>query len=177
LPLEQRYVRCAQTHVIERDVELKLVVCMMTSRMSSHLVQAKRLSIDTFKWAQGWQEFEIESWNTEHCRCESLFLPLSIQIDGFSAIVSARAFTTSQSAKAHLNSLSAHFWYCICRHWPPFFIPPHFGRSLLRNAQFGDMLGTPGHSKKRWMLFAVVGQRLQVIIRHHKYIYCHWHLY
>ncbi|KIK33428.1 hypothetical protein CY34DRAFT_49613, partial [Suillus luteus UH-Slu-Lm8-n1] len=86
LPLEQRYVRCAETHVIERGVELKLVVCM-TSRMSSHLVQAKRLSIDTsFKRAQGWQEFEIESWDTEHCR----------------SVVSARAFTTSQSAKAHL---------------------------------------------------------------------------
>jgi hypothetical protein len=102
LPLEQRYVRCAETHVIEHGVELKLVVCM-TSRMSSHLVQAKRLSIDTsFKRAQGWQEFEIESWDTEHCRCESLFVPSSIQIDGFSAVVSARAFTTSQSAKAHL---------------------------------------------------------------------------
>ncbi|KAG2137941.1 hypothetical protein DEU56DRAFT_736613 [Suillus clintonianus] len=86
LPLEQRYVRCAETHVIERGVELKLVVCM-TSRMSSHLVQAKRLSIDTsFKRAQGWQEFEVESWDSKHCR----------------SVVSARAFTTSQSAKAHL---------------------------------------------------------------------------
>ncbi|KAG2110340.1 uncharacterized protein F5147DRAFT_772592 [Suillus discolor] len=86
LPLEQRYVRCAETHVIERGVEFKLVVCM-TSQMSSHLIQAKRLSIDTsFKRAQGWQEFEIESWDSEHCR----------------SVVSARAFTTSQSAKAHL---------------------------------------------------------------------------
>ncbi|KAG1852722.1 hypothetical protein F4604DRAFT_1933598 [Suillus subluteus] len=86
LPLEQRYVRCAETHVIDRDVEFKLVVCM-TSRMSSHLVQAKHLSIDTsFKRAQGWQEFKIESWDSEHCR----------------SVVSAHAFTTSQSAKAHL---------------------------------------------------------------------------
>ncbi|KAG1862305.1 hypothetical protein F4604DRAFT_1657854 [Suillus subluteus] len=86
LPLEQRYVRCAETHVIDHGVEFKLVVCM-TSRMSSHLVQAKHLSVDTsFKRAQGWQEFEIESWDSEHCR----------------SVVSARAFTTSQSAKAHL---------------------------------------------------------------------------
>ncbi|KAG2086384.1 uncharacterized protein F5147DRAFT_588546 [Suillus discolor] len=87
LPLEQRYVRCAETHVIECGVEFKLVVCM-TSRMSSHLIQAKCLSIDTsFKRAQGWQEFEIESWDS---------------INGSSAVVSARAFTTSQSVKAHL---------------------------------------------------------------------------
>ncbi|KAG1887408.1 uncharacterized protein F5891DRAFT_967475 [Suillus fuscotomentosus] len=86
LPLEQRYVRCAETHIIERGATLKLVICM-TPRMSLHLMQATRLSIDTsFKRAQGWQEFEIESWNVEHQQ----------------SVVSSRAFTTSQSAKAHL---------------------------------------------------------------------------
>jgi hypothetical protein len=70
LPLEQCYIHCTETHGIERGVEFKLVVCM-TSRMSSHLVQAKHLLIDTsFKRAQGWQEFEIESWDSEHCHCE-----------------------------------------------------------------------------------------------------------
>ncbi|KAG2088548.1 uncharacterized protein F5147DRAFT_780942 [Suillus discolor] len=93
LPLEQRYVRCAETHLIERGVEFKLVACM-TSRMSSHLIQAKRLSTDTsFKRAQGWQEFEVESWDSERCR----------------SVVSARAFTTSQSAKAHLLLLQRIF--------------------------------------------------------------------
>ncbi|KAG2346777.1 hypothetical protein BDR05DRAFT_997176 [Suillus weaverae] len=86
LPLEQCYVRCVETHIIERGATLKLVICM-TPCMSLHLMQATRLSIDTsFKCAQGWQEFEIESWNTEHQQ----------------SVVSSRAFTTSQSAKAHL---------------------------------------------------------------------------
>ncbi|KAF9232988.1 hypothetical protein BU15DRAFT_66970 [Melanogaster broomeanus] len=86
LPLEQRYVRCAEIHAIGRGTELKLVICM-TARMSSQLMQAKRLSIDTsFKRAQGWQEFEIESWDSECKR----------------SVVGARTFTTSQTAKAHL---------------------------------------------------------------------------
>ncbi|KAG2127173.1 uncharacterized protein EDB93DRAFT_1270945, partial [Suillus bovinus] len=86
LPLEQCYVRCAESHIIERGATLKLVICM-TPHMSQHLMQATCLSIDTsFKCAQGWQEFEIELWNTEHQQ----------------SVVSGRAFTTSQSAKAHL---------------------------------------------------------------------------
>jgi hypothetical protein len=46
LPLEQHYICCTETHGIEHGVEFKLVVCM-TSQMSSHLVQAKCLLIDT----------------------------------------------------------------------------------------------------------------------------------
>ena len=41
------------------------------SWMSSLLVQAKRISIDTsFKHVHGWQEFEIEGWDTSHQRCK-----------------------------------------------------------------------------------------------------------
>jgi len=59
----------------------------MTSRMASYLVHGKRLSIDTsFKRVRGWQEFEVECWDNDHMR----------------SVVVARAFTTSQSAAAHL---------------------------------------------------------------------------
>ncbi|KAG1788472.1 uncharacterized protein HD556DRAFT_1245206, partial [Suillus plorans] len=86
LPPKQCYVHCAEVHPIERGKELKLVICM-TTKMSQHLLQAKHLSIDTsFKRAQGWQEFEIESWDVDHMR----------------SVVGARAFTTSQTAKAHV---------------------------------------------------------------------------
>ncbi|KAG1727710.1 hypothetical protein EDB19DRAFT_1857471 [Suillus lakei] len=86
LPLGRKYVRCTETHIISQDTEFKLVICM-SSRMSAHLLQSKRLSIDTsFKRVRGWQEFEIESWDGDHMR----------------SVVSARAFTTSQSAEAHV---------------------------------------------------------------------------
>ncbi|KAH7903935.1 hypothetical protein BJ138DRAFT_1019827 [Hygrophoropsis aurantiaca] len=87
LPLEQRYVRCAETHSISTTTseEFKLVICMSNS-MSKHLQLSKRLSIDTsFKRLHGWQEFEIETWDLDHSR----------------SVVGARAFTTSQSAEAH----------------------------------------------------------------------------
>ncbi|KAG1865181.1 hypothetical protein C8R48DRAFT_672460 [Suillus tomentosus] len=68
------------------DSSFRLVICM-TSRMSQHLLSSKHLSIDTsFKCVQGWQEFEIESWDDGHMR----------------SMVSARAMTTSQTAEAHL---------------------------------------------------------------------------
>ncbi|KAG2342174.1 hypothetical protein BDR05DRAFT_949144 [Suillus weaverae] len=55
--------------------------------MSQHLLQAKYLSINTsFKCAQGWQEFEIESWDVDHTQ----------------SVVGAQAFMTSQTAKAHV---------------------------------------------------------------------------
>jgi hypothetical protein len=73
LPLERRYICCAETHNIPNvDSGLRLVVCM-TSRMSQHLLSSKRLSIDTsFKRVRGWQEFEIESWDDDHMRCKFL---------------------------------------------------------------------------------------------------------
>lgn len=86
LPLDHRYLRCVERHDIHGEGEFRLVICM-TSRMSSYLVQSKRMSIDTsFKRVRGWQEFEIECWDNQHMRL----------------VVAARAFTTSQSAAAHL---------------------------------------------------------------------------
>jgi len=102
LPPEQRYIRCAEVHPIERGKELKLVICM-TMKMALHLLQAKRLSIDTsFKRAQGWQEFEIESWDVDHMRCKWIFFPYHTCSYCYLAVVGARAFTTSQTAKAHV---------------------------------------------------------------------------
>ena len=98
----QRYVRCVETHPLGRGSVFKLIICM-TTRMSQQLMQAKRISIDmSFKCARGWQEFEIESWDV-HCQCCKhynyvVFLTLMC----LPAIVGARAFTTSQTAQAHL---------------------------------------------------------------------------
>ncbi|KAG1746028.1 uncharacterized protein EDB91DRAFT_1080250 [Suillus paluster] len=83
---EQRYVRCAETYTLTAKTEFHLVICM-TSNMSHRLLGAKRISIDTsFKCLHDWQEFEIEAWDSEHMR----------------SVMGARAFTTSQSAQAHL---------------------------------------------------------------------------
>ncbi|KAG1801282.1 uncharacterized protein BJ212DRAFT_1286563, partial [Suillus subaureus] len=98
LPPEQCYVHCAEVHPIEHGKELKLVICM-TTKMSQHLLQAKHLSIDTsFKHAQGWQEFEIESWDVDHIclYCGNTYS------SHYLAVVGARAFTMSQTAKAHV---------------------------------------------------------------------------
>ncbi|KAG2116152.1 hypothetical protein DEU56DRAFT_748432 [Suillus clintonianus] len=85
-PREQRYVRCAETYTLTAKTEFRLVICMTTS-MAQRLLGAKRISIDTsFKRLHGWQEFEIEAWDSEHMR----------------SVTGARAFTTSQSAQAHL---------------------------------------------------------------------------
>lgn len=90
LPVNERYVRCVETHQLPTQSvtstsSLRLVICM-TQRMSWHLMQAKRLSIDTsFKRVHGWQEFEFESWDIAHMK----------------SVIGARAFTTSQSAQAH----------------------------------------------------------------------------
>lgn len=81
LPVNKRYIRCAETHVLTApsvarrsrsasSSSLQLVICM-TPQMSWRLMQAKRLSIDTsFKRVHGWQEFEIESWDVAHMKCE-----------------------------------------------------------------------------------------------------------
>ncbi|KAF8833986.1 hypothetical protein BDN67DRAFT_915867, partial [Paxillus ammoniavirescens] len=86
LPADHRYLRCAERYSIPGEDEFWLIICM-TAWMSSHLIQSKRVSIDTsFKRVCGWQEFEIECWDNNHMR----------------SVVSARAFTTSQSANAHV---------------------------------------------------------------------------
>ncbi|KAG2741734.1 hypothetical protein P692DRAFT_201652917, partial [Suillus brevipes Sb2] len=89
-PREQRYVRCAETYTLTAKTEFCLVICMTTS-MALRLLGAKRISIDTsFKCLHGWQEFEIEAWDSEHMQCKS-FMQISVS-----------SFTTSQSAQAHL---------------------------------------------------------------------------
>ncbi|KAG6379689.1 hypothetical protein JVT61DRAFT_10211 [Boletus reticuloceps] len=81
-----RYVRCAETHDI-KGTKFQLIVCISPA-MSLQLLHAKRISIDmSFKRVSGkWEEFEIETWDNKHMR----------------SIVVARAFTTSESADAHL---------------------------------------------------------------------------
>jgi len=70
----QRYVQCAETHEI-KGVKFQLIVCLSPA-MSLQLVHAKRLSIDmSFKYVSGkWEEFEIETWDNKHMRCQFFFL-------------------------------------------------------------------------------------------------------
>ena len=104
LPLPAKYVRCAETHQIEGGKEFRLVICM-SNTMSGHLLDALYISIDTsFKRVHGkWQEFEMETWKDTHMKC-MIFVSISCTIlnNSHLAIVAARAFTTSQSAHAHL---------------------------------------------------------------------------
>ncbi|KAJ7633292.1 hypothetical protein FB45DRAFT_1148985 [Roridomyces roridus] len=87
LPEAEQYVRCAEIHAIEGGKPFYLVICMLRS-MSARLMRAKKLSLDTaFKRVNGkWQEFEMETWD----------------LDGMKSVIGTRAFTTSQSAQAHL---------------------------------------------------------------------------
>ena len=102
LPPNQRYVCCVETHPLSRRSVFKLIICM-TTRMSQQLMQAKRLSIDTsFKRAKGWQEFEIESWDANCQRCKYFSCIVYMTLIHLPAVVGARAFTTSQTAQAHV---------------------------------------------------------------------------
>ncbi|KZP27764.1 hypothetical protein FIBSPDRAFT_730391 [Athelia psychrophila] len=93
LPPDQQYVRCVETHKDTGEKEFSLVVCILMS-MSVQLMRAKRLSIDTsFKRLHGWEEFEIETWDA----------------DSKQSVVGARAFTTSQTARAHFILLKRIF--------------------------------------------------------------------
>ncbi|KAJ7649214.1 hypothetical protein B0H17DRAFT_1270949 [Mycena rosella] len=87
LPAEEQYVRCAETHTIEDGKTFQLVICMLRS-MSALLVRSKKISLDTaFKRLNGkWQEFEMETW----------------ELSRMKSVIGTRAFTTSQSAQAHL---------------------------------------------------------------------------
>ena len=67
-----KYVRCAEEHRLSDGKIYRLIICMSVE-MAHHLMNAKFLAIDTsFKrvQGQGWQEFEMESWNSEHMQCE-----------------------------------------------------------------------------------------------------------
>ncbi|KAJ7778963.1 hypothetical protein B0H16DRAFT_1838049 [Mycena metata] len=87
LPETEQYVRCAETHTIEDGKTFHLVFCMGRS-MSALLLRSKHLSLDTaFKRLNGkWQEFEMETW----------------ELNRMKSGIGTRAFTTSQSAQAHL---------------------------------------------------------------------------
>ncbi|KAJ7754676.1 hypothetical protein DFH07DRAFT_868560 [Mycena maculata] len=84
---DEQYVRCAETHTIEDGKTFHLVICMLRS-MSTLLMRSKKVALDTaFKRLNGkWQEFEMESW----------------ELNRMKSVVGTRAFTTSQSAHAHL---------------------------------------------------------------------------
>ena len=71
-PDDERYVRCAETHILDDGKAFDLIICMSPA-MSHRLMQAEYLSIDTsFKRLHyKWQEFEIESWDVVHMRCKS----------------------------------------------------------------------------------------------------------
>ncbi|KAJ7242720.1 hypothetical protein C8J57DRAFT_1526083 [Mycena rebaudengoi] len=87
LPADEQYVRCAETHILEDGKPFQLIICMLQS-MSSFLMRSKKLSLDTaFKRLSGkWQEFEMETW----------------ELDNMKSVIGTRAFTTSQSAEAHV---------------------------------------------------------------------------
>lgn len=73
LPLDEQYVRCAEKHTDTAGKEFLFVICMLRA-MSQQLMTAKRLSSDTsFKRLHGWEEFELETWDSNSKRCESLF--------------------------------------------------------------------------------------------------------
>ncbi|KIJ29832.1 hypothetical protein M422DRAFT_268703 [Sphaerobolus stellatus SS14] len=85
LPPEQAYVRSAEKIDIPGEGSFSLIICMFKA-MSELLLRTKRPSIDaSFKRIHHWQEFEIEAWFPEYSR----------------SVVVARAFITSQSARAH----------------------------------------------------------------------------
>lgn len=68
-------------------------------------MQAQFLSIDTsFKRIHHkWQEFEIESWDVNYMRCkDTLSVLICTAFTPNLAVVGVRAFTTSQSAEAHV---------------------------------------------------------------------------
>ncbi|KAJ6554288.1 hypothetical protein B0H19DRAFT_1029451 [Mycena capillaripes] len=87
LPEHEQYVRCAETYTIEDGKTFHLVICMLRS-MSELLMRSKKLALDTaFKRVNGkWQEFEMETWEGNQMR----------------SVIGTRAFTTSQSAQAHV---------------------------------------------------------------------------
>ncbi|KAJ7265241.1 hypothetical protein C8J57DRAFT_1069413, partial [Mycena rebaudengoi] len=87
LPADEQYVRCAETHILEDGKPFQLIICMFQS-MSSFLMRSKKLSLDTaFKRLSGkWQEVEMETW----------------ELDNMKSVIGTRAFTTSQSAEAHV---------------------------------------------------------------------------
>ncbi|KAF8515754.1 hypothetical protein JB92DRAFT_3114722 [Gautieria morchelliformis] len=95
MPLPEQYLRCVESVSIPGHEPFIIIICMLPA-MSQLLITTRRPSIDTsFKQADSYQEFEIEAWYPEQKKFLSGFL--------MSAIVCARAFTTSQSEPAHYH--------------------------------------------------------------------------
>lgn len=67
------YVRCAELHTLGDGTLFYLVICM-SEKMALYLMRSKFISIDTsFKRLHhNWQEFEIESWDSDAMRCKSI---------------------------------------------------------------------------------------------------------
>ncbi|KAJ7920959.1 hypothetical protein B0H13DRAFT_2230669 [Mycena leptocephala] len=100
LPEDEQYVRCAEKHTLKDGKIFYLVICMLRS-MSALLMRSKKLSLDTaFKRLNGkWQEFEMETTELERMKCKGVH---SYRIHLCSLVDGTRAFTTSQSAEAHV---------------------------------------------------------------------------
>ncbi|KJA15069.1 hypothetical protein HYPSUDRAFT_59028 [Hypholoma sublateritium FD-334 SS-4] len=81
-------------HLMDDGSTFHFIICMSRT-MSKFLMETEYVTIDTsFKRVHHkWQEFEIESWDRETMR----------------SVVAVRAFTTSQTAQAHLILLSRIF--------------------------------------------------------------------
>ena len=72
LTTPMHYVHCAKIQKLSSGSDFYLII-RMSPQMSSHLMQAAHLSIDTlFKHVAKWQEFEIQSWDNLHQRCKLL---------------------------------------------------------------------------------------------------------
>ncbi|KAF8955028.1 hypothetical protein BDZ97DRAFT_1634183, partial [Flammula alnicola] len=129
LPAAAQYVRCAEIHNIEDGKKFELIICM-SHDMSKHLLMTAHLSIDTsFKRVYGkWQEFEMESWDVHYKK----------------SVISARAFTTSQSAAAHLVLFTRIFDIAQADTGLPvqfYHIHGHRFRTWIADAHKGQALG------------------------------------
>lgn len=117
MPHEEQYVRHVETYHNRGEDDFSLVVCMLPA-MSQKLMSAKRLSIDTsFKRLHGWEEFEIETWDSDTKRCKfsrSVVVLNVVYTHNFIAVVGARAFTTSQSGQAHFELFKIIFDIASC---------------------------------------------------------------
>lgn len=95
------YVHCAKIQKLSSGSDFYLII-RMSPQMSSHLMQAACLSIDTsFKHVVKWQEFKIQLWDNLHQRCKLLLCLKQWKLIKSLAVVSACAFINSQSAEAY----------------------------------------------------------------------------
>jgi len=93
-----------ETLTLQNHKPFTIIICMLPA-MSELLLRTQRPTIDTsFKRAACLQEFEIEAWFSEIMKCKYCRTAWQfIFADSLPAVVCCRAFTTSQSATAHLT--------------------------------------------------------------------------